>query len=85
MAEQQATGRRAVAALEKAGVEAWGQIAATRQPAKTIAAVARARGVEHVIVCGRQKVRLAQIVEGDLAQDVGPQARPGRRTSSASS
>ena len=50
LAQQQEIVERAVSSLEKAGSEAWGQIAISRRPAKTIAEAARARGVRHVIV-----------------------------------
>lgn len=57
--------------LEKGGVEAWGQIAVSRKPVKTIAAAAEARSVEHVIVVRpEQPVRWRQVVEGDLVKEV---------------
>ena len=40
----------AIAALERKGVDADGQLAATRKPIKLIARVAVARSVEHVVV-----------------------------------
>ncbi|HEY3942052.1 MAG TPA: hypothetical protein VGL60_06165 [Acidimicrobiales bacterium] len=71
MAEQRDIVQRAVAALEKGGVESWGQIAVSRKPAKTIAAAAQARSVEHVIVVRPdQAVRWRQVVEGDLVKEV---------------
>ncbi len=71
MAEQRDIVERAVAALEKAGVECWGQIAVSRKPAKTIAAAAQARSVEHVIVVRPdQPVRWRAVVEGDLVKEV---------------
>ncbi len=56
--------------LERKGVEAWGQIAATRKPVKTIVAVARARGVSNVILVTPEQPRWRQVVEGDLVRDV---------------
>ena len=70
MADQRALITWAVARLEKAGVEAWGQIAATRRPAKTIAQVARARGAQHVLIVVPPAPKWRRIVEGDLAHDV---------------
>jgi K+-sensing histidine kinase KdpD len=62
---------KVVRRLEGRGVSAWGQIAATRRPVKTIVAVARARGVGHVIVVTPEQARWRQVVEGDLVRDVG--------------
>ncbi len=71
LAEQQDIVREAVAALEKSGGEAWGQVALSRRPAKTIAAAARARAVGHVIVVRlEQSVRWRAVVEGDLVKEV---------------
>lgn len=71
MAVQREIVERALASLEKSGVQAWGQIAVSRKPAKTIAAAARARSVEHVIVVRPdQTVRWRQVVEGDLVKEV---------------
>jgi hypothetical protein len=57
--------------LEKLGTEAWGQIAASRKPIKTIAEAARARGVSHVIVVRKeQEVRWRAVVEGNIVHDI---------------
>ncbi len=61
---------RTVGRLERAGVQAWGQVAATRRFAKSIAEVARARGVRHVLVVTPDTPRWRRVVEGDLAHDV---------------
>src|SRR6202042_1991111 len=50
MDEQLALVNKAIVRLERAGVEAWGQVASTRRYAKTIAQVGRARGVSRVLV-----------------------------------
>jgi hypothetical protein len=71
LAEQQKIVARAVRAIEAGGAEAWGQVAITRRPAKTIAAAAKARGVDHVIVVRpEQPVRWRRAVEGDLVSEV---------------
>jgi hypothetical protein len=71
MAVQREIVEGAVTSLEKGGVEAWGQIAVSRKPAKTIAAAAEARSAEHVIVVRPdQLVRWRQVVEGDLVNEV---------------
>jgi hypothetical protein len=70
MAEQQALVGEAVKRLERSGVEAWGQVAATRRFAKTIARAAEARGVRHVVVVAPDAAHWRKVVEGDVARDV---------------
>ncbi len=67
----------AIALIEKGGAEAWGQVAASRKPAKTIAEVAKARSAEHVIVVRvEQTQRWRQIVEGDIVKDISRKLGP---------
>jgi alkylated DNA nucleotide flippase Atl1 len=70
MAEQRAIVEKAVAAIEKGGSEAWGQVAASRKPAKTMAQAAKARRVRHVMVVRAEQERWRRVVEGDLAKEV---------------
>jgi nucleotide-binding universal stress UspA family protein len=70
MDEQRALVADAIARLERAGVEAWGQVASTRRYAKTIAHAARARGVDDVLVISPAVPRWRRIIEGDTARDV---------------
>jgi hypothetical protein len=70
MEAQKEIASRAVSALEKGGVEAWGQVAATRKPSKTIAQAAVARGVRHVLVVRPEKAGWRLVVEGDVAKEV---------------
>ena len=70
MAEQVTVAERAVSALKRSGNEAWGQVAASRHPAKTIAKVAQARQASHVLVVRQRQGRWRTVVEGDLAKDV---------------
>jgi nucleotide-binding universal stress UspA family protein len=70
MDEQRAQVAKTIAQLERAGVEAWGQVAATRRYAKTIAGAAKARGVDHVLVVTPEAPRWRKVVEGDVARDV---------------
>lgn len=60
----------AVSRLERKGIEADGQVASTRKPARLIIRVARTRGVRTVVMDGSAAVRLRKIVEGDIAADV---------------
>jgi hypothetical protein len=61
---------KAIDRLERAGVEAWGQVASTRRYAKTIAQVAKARGVDNVLVVTPKVARWRSLVEGDTGRDV---------------
>ena len=77
MNEQKEIVQAAVSAIEKGGSEAWGQIAATRRPSKTIAQAAAARGVQHVLVVRPEKVGWRLFVEGDVAKEVAKKLGPG--------
>ena len=67
----------AIRMIERSGGEAWGQIAASRKPQKTIAQVARARSAYHVIVVRiEQTQRWRQIVEGDIVKDISRKLGP---------
>jgi hypothetical protein len=70
MEEQLAFVNTAIQRLEKAGVEAWGQVASTRRYARTIAQAARARGVSRVLVVTPEVARWRRFMEGDTARDV---------------
>ncbi|HEX3839216.1 MAG TPA: universal stress protein [Acidimicrobiales bacterium] len=70
MDEQRAQVAKAISRLERAGVEAWGQVAATRRYAKTIAGAAKARGVDHVLVVTPEAPHWRKVIEGDVARDV---------------
>jgi Universal stress protein family len=76
MAEQREIVERALGALERKGVESWGQVAASRRPAKTIAEVATARGAKHVLVVRPEQSQLRKVVEGDLANEVSRKLGP---------
>jgi hypothetical protein len=75
--EQKDIAQKAVGAIEKGGSEAWGQVAATRRPSKTIAQAAAARGVEHVLVIRPEKTGWRLFVEGDIAKEVAKKLGPG--------
>jgi K+-sensing histidine kinase KdpD len=70
MDEQLAFVKKAIQRLERSGVEAWGQVASTRRYARTIAQVARVRGVSHVLVVTPEAPRWRRLMEGDTARDV---------------
>jgi hypothetical protein len=62
---------KAVRMIERSGVEAWGQLAASRKPVKTIAEAARARGAEHVVLVRvPQAKKWRALVEGDIVKEV---------------
>ena len=50
MNQQKSQVEKAIGAIERGGAVAWGQVAASRKPVKTVAEAARARGVRHVLV-----------------------------------
>jgi hypothetical protein len=60
----------AIGALERRGVAADGQLAATRKPVKLIAKVARARSVEHVVVDAGSAKGVRRMIEGETGVDV---------------
>jgi hypothetical protein len=70
METQKVQVERAVAALEKAGIEGWGQVSVTRRTVRVIALAARARGVRHVLVVTPEVPRWRRVVEGSLVHDV---------------
>src|SRR6202451_4363164 len=77
MDEQKGFVQDAVAALERGGAQAWGQVAASRKPVKTIAQAAEARGVREVsVVRPDQPVRWRRVVEGDLAKEIARKLGP---------
>jgi len=67
----------ALAALQRAGLDGWGQVAATRRPGRTIARVARARGVRHVILVTPSQPRWRRFVEGNLVREISRKLAPG--------
>jgi len=60
----------AIKALERKGVEADGQLAATRKAIKLIARVAMARSVQHVVVDQSTQTGMRLMIEGDTGKDV---------------
>ena len=60
----------AIKALERKGVEADGQLAATRKAIKLIARVAVARSVQHVVVDQSTQTGVRLMIEGDTGKDV---------------
>jgi len=67
---------RALAALERAGLAASGQVAATRRPGRTIAKVARARGARYVILVAPGQARWRRVVEGNLVREISRRLAP---------
>jgi hypothetical protein len=78
MEQQKGQVEKALRALERGGIEAWGQVAASRKPIKTIAQAAKARGARHVIVVRtEQEKRWREFVEGDIVKDISRKIGPG--------
>jgi K+-sensing histidine kinase KdpD len=77
MEAQKAQVEKALRLIEKGGSQAWGQVAASRKPAKTVAQVAKARGVRQVIVVrNAQTKRWREVVEGDIVKDIARKLGP---------
>jgi hypothetical protein len=71
MAAQKNQVERTIRLIEKSGSQAWGQVAASRKPVKTIAEAAKARGVRHVIVVRTpQTKKWREVVEGNIVKDI---------------
>ena len=68
--EQFALVRRAIDALERRGGNADGQIATTRSAGRTIAKVARARGVRYVVMDDREPKGMGRVVQGGVMATV---------------
>jgi hypothetical protein len=63
--------------IEKGGGRAWGQVAASRKPVKTIAQAAKARGVHHVIVVRTaHSKKWREVVEGNIVKDIARKLGP---------
>lgn len=67
--------RAAIAALDRAGCPADGQVVVTRNPGKAIARSAAKRAVEHVLVMAPAQGRLRRFVEGDVVAAVRRRVR----------
>jgi hypothetical protein len=61
---------RATRALERRGAPCSGQVAISRRPARTIARVAAARGVTHVVMDAPERPRWRRVVEGDPVKEL---------------
>ena len=62
--------QRTIAALERRGSTVDGQIAATRSAGRTIAKVARARGVRYVVMDDREPKGMGRVVQGGVMATV---------------
>ena len=75
--EQYAIVRRAIAAVERRGGTADGQIAATRSAGRTIAKVARRRGVRYVVMDEADVSGVRRLTEGAVTATVRRQLGRG--------
>ena len=73
--EQYAIVRRAIAAVERRGGTADGQIAATRSAGRTIAKVARRRQVRYVVMDDSAPSGVRRVTEGSITATVRRRAR----------
>jgi len=75
---QKAQVEKAIRLIEKTGTQAWGQVAASRKPIKTIAEAAHARNVHHVIVVRTEETkRWREVIEGNIVNDIARKLGPG--------
>jgi len=75
--EQYTIVRRAIAAVERRGGTADGQIAATRSAGRTIAKVARVRQVRYVVMDSPTATGVRRIIEGEITGIVRRRLRDG--------
>ena len=75
--EQYTIVRRAIAAVERRGGTADGQIAATRSAGRTIAKVARVRQVRYVVMDLPTATGVRRIIEGEITGIVRRRLRDG--------
>lgn len=68
--EQRAMVESAIAALERAKVNADGQVAITRNAGKVIAKVAMTRGAPHIVMDADSRGSVRRLVEGDPVRAV---------------
>ena len=68
--DQFALMQRTIAALERRGDTVDGQIATTRSVGRTIAKVARARGVRYVVMDDREPKGMGRVVQGGVMATV---------------
>jgi hypothetical protein len=77
MAVQKSQVEKAIGLIERSGAEAWGQLAASRKPIKTIAEAAKARGVGHIVVVRKiESKKWRAVVEGDIVKDISRKVGP---------
>lgn len=62
--------QRAITALERQGCAADGQLAATRSAGRTIAKVARVRGVRHVVMDDHEPNGVGRVIQGSVVATV---------------
>ena len=62
--------QRTIAALERRGSTVDGQIATTRSAGRTIAKVARVRGVRYVVMDDREQTGVGRMVQGSVISTV---------------
>jgi nucleotide-binding universal stress UspA family protein len=69
--------QRAITSLERQGATADGQIAATRSAGRTVAKVARARKVRHVVMDEPEQSGMGRVIQGSVVATVRRGLRGG--------
>jgi hypothetical protein len=70
LAERHGWVEAAIRQLRKQGIEADGQVAATRRPTKQLAKVAQARGVSFIVIDETKANGLRRLIEGDVGSEL---------------
>ena len=68
---------RALASIERAGCEGWGQSGASRSPERAIARMASARGARHVVVVVPARSRSRRVMAGKMIRELGRRLAAG--------
>jgi len=76
MATQLSVVEGAVGIVTAKGATAWGQVVTSRNPARSIARVAQARGAGRVLVVVPDAPRWRQLIEGDLVRAIQRRVGP---------
>jgi hypothetical protein len=70
LAERQEWVATAIRQLRKRGIDADGQIAATRKPARKLAEIVKTRGAQRVVIDETSSKGLRRLVEGDVGSEL---------------
>jgi hypothetical protein len=67
----------ALASIERAGCEGWGQAGASRRPGWAIGRVARERGARHVVIVVPARPRWRRVRDGEMIRELSRRVASG--------